>query len=366
MTENDILGFDPQSLFENNNEQKPQASQGNSLIYKTRPADAKSEDGVYRSTIKIVYNPFSPKQSILDQQSYAINDKDGWLTVVSSLTINDTSCPIFKAWKKCHFANKEENPALWRQAARVEEGGRALFDKRFARYCVVQILEDNNQPDLVGKFMFWKLPKSIYDLINARMNPSVESKKAAIPIMDYLFGRSIDIEVTPGPGQPGDDRYARETSYMGEISEDVVSCVNPDGSPLLNDEEQEILDTYVSAMKKVWKEKDPERRAQLKAEVDADENTKALRKFYNEKIFPEIKTWCPNLLEELGYKPWSDTVKARVQRWIDIVLSGNDPRTAEDAPVAAAVVGDSASEPVTPQKEEPSFTANDTTDDLPF
>lgn len=372
-TENDILGFDPQSLSVFNQDETPK-SQGNSLIYKTKPADSKSEDKVYRATIKVVYNPFDPKHSILDQQSYAIQDAEGWLTVVSSLTIGDTSCPIFKAWKRCHYADPKKDEAskkLWLQAAKKEDGGNELFDKRFARYCVVQILEDNNQPDLVGKFMFWKLPKSVMDIIMAKMNPSPESKKPAIPVMDFLFGRSIDIEVTPGPGQPGDERYARETKYMAELSEDVVSCINPDGSPILNDEEQAVLDNYVEAMKEVWKEKDPEVRASKKAAVDQDPNTAALGKIYNNKVIPTIKSVCPNLIEELGYKPWSDNVKARVQKWIDIVLAGNDPKIADAAPEIANTIGTTTETKV----EAPVSTATVTTaptveedpaSDLPF
>lgn len=374
-TENDILGFDPQSLSAFNTEEQQPKSQGNPLIYKTRPADSVSENGHYYATIKIVYNPFNPKQSTLDQQSYAINDNKGWLTVVSSLTNNDTSCPIFKAWKKCHYA--EENSTLWLQAASKEVGGKALFDKRFARYCVIQVLKDKNQPEQEGKFLFWKMPKVIYDLITTKMNPSKDSGKAAIPVMDYLFGRSIDIEVIPGPGNPGDERYSRETKYIAELSEDVVSCVNPDGSPLLNDEEQDILDKYVFAMTKVWKEKDPAKRETMKAEVDANENTIALRKFYNEKIFPQIKKWCPNLIEQLGYKPWSDEVSARVQKWIDIVLSGNDPSNVEEAPQVANTVGTTTEQPKsTATTTAPTATTNDvmfsvsnddaSSDDLPF
>ena len=212
------------------------------------------------------------------------------------------------------------------------------------------------------------MPKTIYDLITTKMNPAKESGKPAIPVMDYLFGRAIELEVIPGPGNPGDDRYARETKYIGELTSDAVSCISPDGSPLLNDEEQSILDKYVFEMSKVWKEKDPAKRNEMKAAVDADENTLALRKFYNEKIFPEIKKWCPNLIESLGYKEWDDSTKARVQRWIDIVLAGNDPRTAEEAPTVASTVGtESKTETPTPPVENPMFETEDTsTDDLPF
>lgn len=371
MTENDILGFDPTSLnvFNQNNE-KPQ-SQGNSLVYRTRPADSKSEDGVYRCTIKPVYNPFDFKDSILEQQSYGLQDASGWFSVVSSLTINDTSCPIFKAWKKCHFADKAQNPQLWKQAAKKEEGGNALFDKRFARYITIQILEDQNQPELVGKYMLWKLPKSIYDLIINKQNPSAESKKSPIPVMDFLFGRAIELEVTPGPGGPGDERYSRETKYRGELTEDVVSIINPDGSPLLNDGDQATLDAYVAKASNVWKSKDSEERAKLTAELNADPVTVQLRVIYG-KVLADVKKACPNIIEVLGYKPWTEEITARVNSWIETVLAGNNPATATEAPTAAATVGVAETTAPAPAAPVPTAstatvsTSDDSIDDLPF
>ena len=373
--ENDILGFDPTQLDVLNQNDAPKSA-GNPLIYKTRPADSISEDHVYRATIKVVYNPFNLRQSVLEQQSYGMQDKDGWFTAVSTLTNGDTSCPIFKAWKKCHFADPKKDPAskaLWLQAAKEEEGGKALFDKRFARYVVVQVLEDKNQPEQVGKFLFWKMPKSIWDIIQNKMAPSAESKKPKIPVMDFLFGRSIDIEVTPGPGNPGDERYSRETKYTGEFSDEVVTCINPDGSPLLNDAEQAILDTYVDSMMKIWKTKDPDERATMEAAVNADPNTAELRKLYS-KVLEQIKGFCPNLIEELGYKPWPDNIKARVQKWIDIVLQCKDPATYDPE---FEKLGNEAGEknPVeTKQFTEPSaatvetapVTQTESNDDLPF
>ena len=252
---------------------------------------------------------------------------------------------------------------LWKQAAKLEEGGYALFDKRFARYVIVQVLEDKNQPEQVGKFLFWKMPKSIWDIISAKMAPSAESKKAKIPVMDFLFGRSIDLEVSPGPKDPvHPEREQRETKYTGELSEDVVSCVNPDGSPLLNSDEQAVLDTYVESMMKIWRTKDPDARAEMEAAVNKDPNTAELRKIYG-KVIEQIKKFCPNLVEELGYKPWSEEVTARVQKWIDKVLEGKNPATSVDAPTVADTVGttETPSTPtVTPTVQE------DTSDDLPF
>jgi hypothetical protein len=175
--------------------------------------------------------------------------------------------------------------------------------------------------------MFWKLPKSVYEIINAKMNPSKDSGRAPVPVMDFLFGREIYLEVHPGPDdRNAPERKLREISYMGEISEDIVSCKNPDGTPLLNSEEQAILDTYVSAMKEVWRSRDPEFRANKVKEINAQENTKKLGEIYK-RVLEKIKSFAPNLIEELGYREWTEEQKKRVQNWIDIVLKGEDPAT---------------------------------------
>lgn len=367
MTENDILGFDPTSLNVFNREENNNNSQGNSLLYRIRPIDSKSEDKHYRCVIKPIYNPFNLKESILEQQSYGLQDTNGWFNVVSSLTVNDTSCPIFKAWKKCHFATV--GTTLWKQAAKRDEGGNAMFDKRFARYITVQILEDENRPELVGKYMLWKLPKSIYDLIINKQNPSPESKKAPVPVMDFLFGRAIELEVVPGPGNPGDERYARETKYIGELSEEVVSIVAPDGSPLLNDADQAILDDYVAEATKIWKSKDPAERAKLSEELNSSDVAIKLREIYS-KVLTDVKAACPNVIEVLGYKPWTADVTERVNNWINIVLAGNNPADVANAPEVAATVATETAPTIPASTATASSTAaieaDGGEDDLPF
>lgn len=329
MNENEVLGFNPQDLFNNANGEDNQSNQSqvNSIIYKTRPQDSVSEDGHYRAKIKIIYNPENPKASFLEQQSYGMKDKNGFFSVISSLTINDKSCPIFTSWKKCHFS--EAGSTLYNQALPTEKGGKGLYDKRFARYVIVQIIKDNNQPDLVGSFKIWKLPTSIYNILQNAMNPSEESGMMAIPVMDYLFGRTINIDVAPGPDDPSNpNRKTREITYTGDISKKATCCLNPDGSPLLNDEEQEILDAYVSKIKEAWDmecedEDEIKKRNELVAKINSSDEYKALVPIYS-KVFAQIKEWAPKL-DTLSYKPWSDQTKTRVENWITVVESGNDP-----------------------------------------
>ena len=379
MTEQEVLGFNPQDLFHNNSEENQNTNQGNSLIYKTRPQDSVSEDGHYRCKIKIIYNPENPKKSFLEQQSYGIQDTKGFFTVVSSLTIDDKSCPIFTSWKKCHYS--DPGTTLYNQALSADKGGKQLYDKRFARYVIVQILKDKNQPDLEGSFKIWKLPTSIYNLLNGAMNPSKESGMMAIPVMDYLFGRTISIDVAPGPDDPQQPlRKTREITYTGTISKNATSCVCPDGSPLLNDEEQEILDAYINKIKVAWDmecedENEIEKRNAIIAEANSSDEYKALLPIYG-KVFAQIKEWAPKL-DTLSYKPWSDEIKKRVADWIEIVESGNDPSTMsiEELHKLNGLVNDDKKDDgeSTEKKSEvkiedsnPFPAASDDTSDLPF
>ena len=375
MTEQEVLGFNPQDLFGNNSEENQSSNQSNSLIYKTRPSDSVSEDGHYRCKIKIIYNPENPKKSFLEQQSYGIQDKEGFLTVISSLTVDDKSCPIFTSWKKCHYA--DPGSVLYNQALSTDKGGKQLYDKRFARYVIVQILKDKNQPDLEGSFKIWKLPTAIYTLLQQKMNPAKESGKMSIPVMDYLFGRAINIDVAPGPDDPKQPlRKTREFTYTGEFTEDVVSCVNPDKSPLLNDEEQEILDAYVRKIEKAWKmtcedDEEVEQRNAIVAAANSSDEYKALLPIYS-KVLAKIKEWAPKL-DSLSYKPWSEDVKKRVANWIEVVESGNDPATMsiEKLHELQGLNNEDAEpekkdEPETKSPATSTATVNDTTDDLPF
>ena len=143
---------------------------------------------------------------------------------------------------------------------------------------------------------------------------------------------------------------------------------------MILDEEKVILKNYVSAMEEVWESKDPEFRQKKEAEIRADVNSAELGKIYS-KVLGQMKEWCPNLLEEFGYKEWSAETTARVQRWIDIVLAGNDPKTYDPAIAGAADAG--TTEPKTEDSPKTETTApaaadpfpattEESTDDLPF
>lgn len=367
-----ILGFDPAALSVFNQPEQKSGSGFANNVYKARPAESKSTDGIYRSTIRIIYSPHNITRSILERQSYALTDARGFFQVVSKLTENDNTCPIFTAWKQCRYS---KNPVLAAQAMTKDKGGNGLFDKRFERYVTIQVMDDPNHPELNGQYMFWKLPKFIYEQMMGKMKPAEDSKKASIPVMDVLFGRAIYLEVKPGPDDPSaPERKTRETSYSNtEVSDDILACTNPDGSPLLNADEQAVLDKYIQDMTPIWKSRDIEKRNELMSAVNSDPNTKKLAEIYD-KVIEKMKGFCPDLVAELGYKDWTPEETQRVNEWIAIVLQGQNP-TAVVAPATVApavptattaansVAAQVAATPVAPAV--PAQPADDG-DDLPF
>lgn len=348
---NSILNFNPRALVNNNDNASTAFS---SIIYRCNPKNAISEDGHYRATIKVIFNPFSYSDSLIERQVYSLNDENGWFEVCSSLTVNDTSCPIFKAWKTLRYS---KDPEHQRWAASEMKGGTGWFQKRTERWVTIQVIEDANQPDLVGNYMLWKVPSAIWRMIENKQAPSIESGKPSIPVMDFLIGRAIELDVTPGPDDPSDpSRKNREIKYdLSALSEDPVACTYPDGSSLLSAEQEEIVEKYISMMKKVWKEKDIDKRNKLYEQVNADPNTQQFAEFYDCEIVPRIKDLCPNVKEEMSFKPWSDELTARVNHWLSKVTNGIDPQTPDENPLAGVQQ---------PQQQQaastPLFSAHDT------
>lgn len=310
----DVMGFDPTNLEAF---QEPVAKDSyDANIYKTNPVKyAKSEDGVYRSTIKIIYNPFDFKKSIVQQATYFIQDQQGSLLVRSKLGDNDKSCPLFASWKKLWFSGDDAK----------KEWAKKMYDKTESQWVLVQVLEDVNQPELVGKILAWKLPKAIFNKMSAKMNPSAESKKAPVPVMDYLMGLPLTLEVTPGPDDPkAPERKQREISYdLCDFDADYTPIIKVDGTPFFTEAELEMIDSFVTARAEVVKAKT---QAKKDAAAKIIEDMKDGIKELYQKALDYLKVEALNLQEECGYKEWDENVAKRVENWINVVATMQDPR----------------------------------------
>ena len=315
----DVMGFNPTDLNVFN---APEATDFNQNVYKTNPKDSKAEDGHYRSKLRVIYNPNDIKQSIVKQTTYAMNDADGFFMVKSKLANGDRECPIFKSWKKLWFSGVEEK----------KEWARKMYDKSESQWCLVQILEDDNRPELVGQIKAMKLPKAIFVKLEALMNPAPETKKTPVPVMDYIFGRVLEMDVTPGPDDPAHpERKQREIKYdLCAFESDPTPVIRVDGTPFFTDDELELIDTYNTARVDLAKAKSDKKKQEAQ-QVLAD-NQNAVRELYK-NVIEYLKDNAIDLVKECAYQPWDEATEKRVQNWIDIVATMNDPKAVTSADV---------------------------------
>lgn len=350
----DIMGFDPSNLSAF---QEPvNANSFDANVYKTNPVKlSKAEDGHYRSKVRVIYNPFDVKRSIVPQATYFIQDSEGSLLVRSKLGNGDKTCPIFTSWKKLWFSGDEAK----------KQWAREMYDKTESQWVLVQILEDENQPELVGKIMVWKLPKAIFNKMTAKMNPSPESKKSPVPVMDYLIGLPLDLDVAPGPDDPkAPERKQREISYdLCDFDTEYAPIINVDGTPLFDDEELELIDSYVTAKNDFAKAKSEAKKA---AAQKAIEGLVPQIKVLYKKALEYMKENALDLEKECGYQEWDEKTSKRVQNWIEVVATMQNPKTVTVnetvAPTTAAPVTEELADPAMEVMNE--STPND--DDLPF
>lgn len=350
----DIMGFDPSNLSAF---QEPvNANSFDANVYKTNPVKlSKAEDGHYRSKVRVIYNPFDVKRSIVPQATYFIQDSEGSLLVRSKLGNGDKTCPIFTSWKKLWFSGDEAK----------KQWAREMYDKTESQWVLVQILEDENQPELVGKIMVWKLPKAIFNKMTAKMNPSPESKKSPVPVMDYLIGLPLDLDVAPGPDDPkAPERKQREISYdLCDFDTEYAPIINVDGTPLFDDEELELIDSYVTAKNDFAKAKSEAKKA---AAQKAIEGLVPQIKVLYKKALEYMKENALDLEKECGYQEWDEKTSTRVQNWIDVVATMQNPKSV----TVNEVVSPTTTAPVTEEFTDPAMEVmtetNSSDDDLPF
>ena len=249
----EVMGFDPSTVvtaFEETNPENGGKKYVNPNIYKTNPANSVSEDGHYHSKVRVLLNPYDIKRSIVHQVRYNMRDDKGFFTAISLLSVGNKECPIFKGWKSLWFAKiaNPEDPKQMIEDTEKKEWAKSHFDKNESDWVLVQIIEDENQPELVGQFKVMKIAKAILNRLLAKMNPS-DPKKQKQPLMDYIFGPVLDMDVAPGPDDPNQpERKQREISYdLCDFDTDPTPIIKVDGTPLFSDDEIEIIDEYNTA-----------------------------------------------------------------------------------------------------------------------
>lgn len=330
---NEVMGFDTNnlSIFD-----ETPSAEVNPRIYKTNPVKlSKSEDGHYHSKIRIVYNPFNIRESVVKSVKYSMKDKDGFFQADSLLSLNNKSCPIFTAWKKLHFAKTEDGEP----DTKKDNWSKEMFKKAEAKWVLIQVLEDDNQPETVGQFKAWKLPFSIWEVMDAKMHPTPESKKAPVPYLDYLFGPALELDVAPGPeDKDHPERKQREISYsLCSFDATGTPIMKTDCEPLFDDEQLEFIEKYekakaalAEAKSKLEKAKTDKQKKDSKAVIEKcekfiAENQNELKPLYKIAL-DYMRENAFDIVDECGYHEWDAALTARVNNWLTVVAAMKDPQ----------------------------------------
>ncbi len=353
----ELLDFNPEdkSVFDG-----PKTSENNSkseLFYRPNVKNSVAADKHYRALIRLIYNPKDFNRSVVERTTYTLEDAEGKFYVDSRISEGDKTCPIFTAWKKLHHSS---NPELVKHSA---AGPDNWFNRQTRRHVLIQVIQDENNPELNGKFLIWKASKNILTMLDTKFYKAADPKKKVF-LFDYLIGPALALDIAPAA--PGEPEY--KVDYApSEFETDIQPIKTVDGNDLFDGKEMEIIEQYADAKQKV-----------IKARSDADvkkgnaviaEIKESLRAIF-QKAVQYVTDNAPDLIQEGGYHPWSEATTERVNRFIAKAVQGINPTTPD-----TVVTGSTAAQPVQPtqavQPTQPEIPvaqgdAADNKYDLPF
>jgi hypothetical protein len=309
-----------------------------------------------------------------------MRDKDGFFQAISLLSEDNRNCPLFKAWKKLHFAKKADGTP----DTEKDEWSKKMYDKSEATYCLIQVIDDQNHPELKGQLKLWKLPKAVLDKVTAKIRPAADSNKMAVPVLDFILGPVLDIDVTPGPDDKAQPiRRTREISYsLCDFETDPCPILNEDGSPFFTDDEISTIEDYNNRKVNAWKAQQKVLKAEAgaartKAEAEYAKKVEAVNELSEDirplyaKALDYLKGIAPDVAKEEGYSPWSPELTARVNAWIEKVANMEDPAedgigNALEAPTTSETKTETKTTTAATMKDVNPFGDEDKDDDLPF
>lgn len=182
------------------------------------PIPKKGINGVYKATIRFIPFLEDKSKSLITKYCAYLEDpvsKDS-MTVDSYRSIGKGDiCPIKQTFFKCYYS---EDASI--------KNYEDMFKQKEAHWALVQILEDFQNPDTVGKIMYWKFGYKIKQKFDQEANPSKGKSRQPFDIFD---GRPMAVEVYEKGGYPNYDNC-----QFFDPEEDEYSLII-DGEPLTED-----------------------------------------------------------------------------------------------------------------------------------
>ena len=223
-----------------------------SIMYKVSPKGGKN--GVYSSLIRFIPWHKDPKNSIVEKWEAWLENpltKKGMLLDCPS-SVGKQSDLMDTYWK----LKNSSSPQIQDKAKH--------FSRKRKFWTIVQILKDDNRPELEGKLMIFKFGPKIYDKIQAELKP--EYGQPHVPFSPF-DGKPFHIKCKEVGGYP-----------------------NYDESKFLNDPAPIMLDGQL-------------------AQKGQDE----------QKLMEFLKESSPDL-ESFGFKSWSDEQRKHFDEMVQVIM----------------------------------------------
>ena len=166
-----------------NNSQKTQTNEYS-------PSAAKGKNNIYQSIVRFIPWWKNPKHGSIQEKwvSYLIDpvtNRGRYVDCPSSVGKPSPLQDIY--WK----LKKSES---------VQEKKLAdIFSRRHSYASLIQVIRDENAPELEGKILVWRYGVKIWEKINAELNPIIEGMEAHDPF-DTLNGKAFSLVITKVSG----------------------------------------------------------------------------------------------------------------------------------------------------------------------
>lgn len=162
---------------------------GGSDLYKPKPDQGK--DGVYSSLIRFLPNPKNPTKPFIRKFVYWLEDRDGNGFYVDSPSTVGDKCPV-----------QDEFFRLRNSESAIEKKQSENLKRREVYYALVQIIEDEQKPDLEGQVKIYKFGYKIKTKIDEELNPKFDEP---CMVFDPFNGKNFELIITKKAGFPNYD-----------------------------------------------------------------------------------------------------------------------------------------------------------------
>jgi hypothetical protein len=151
------------------------------------PSAAKGKNKVYQSLVRLIPWHEDPKKSIMEKWTC-------WLVDPISQKGKFVDCPSSigkpSLLQDMYWKLKKSDSVQQQKAAEI-------FSRRHAFSSLVQIIKDDNQPELEGKILVWKYGKKVWDKINGELKPLIGDPHNPF---DLLKGKIFALVITEVSG----------------------------------------------------------------------------------------------------------------------------------------------------------------------